>query len=232
VAEPARVAIVTGISRGFGKAVATALLDDGWTVVGDARDEAALAALPADERLEAVTGDITDDAHLEELCTRAAALGSIRLVVNNAGGLGPSPLPRLLEIDPAALRELFAVNTVAQLRLLQLAVPRMGEGGVVVNVTSDASVEHYEGWGAYGATKAALDLISGVLGAEAPTIRFYALDPGDMRTAMHQAAFPGEDISDRAAPEERAPAVLELVRGDLPSGRYRAEQLLEHLKNP
>lgn len=226
MAEPARVAIVTGISRGFGKAVASVLLDDGWIVVGDARDAAGLAELPPNDRLEAVAGDITDDAHLEDLCARAAARGPIRLVVNNAGGLGPSPLPRLLDVDPDALRELFAVNTVAQLRLVQRAVPRMDDGAVVVNVTSDASVEHYEGWGAYGATKAALDLLTGVLAAETPTIRFYALDPGDMRTAMHQAAFPGEDISDRADPEQRAPAVLTLAQGDLPSGRYRAEQLL------
>jgi NAD(P)-dependent dehydrogenase (short-subunit alcohol dehydrogenase family) len=225
-----RVAIVTGISRGFGNAVARVLLEAGWTVVGDARDAARLdeaaAELPRSENLETVAGDITDESHLEELCLRASRRGRLELVVNNAGGLGPSPLPRLLDLDVRELEELFRVNTTAQLRLLQLAVPLLTERGTVVNVTSDASVEHYDGWGAYGATKAALDLLTGVLGVEAPHVRFYALDPGDMRTAMHQAAFPGEDISDRAAPEDRAPALLKLLNGDLPSGRYRAEQLL------
>jgi NAD(P)-dependent dehydrogenase (short-subunit alcohol dehydrogenase family) len=230
VAEQPRVAIVTGISRGFGRAVARVLLDDGWTVVGDARDapalQAAAADLPSPDRIEAVPGDITDEEHLQELCRRAAARGRLELVVNNAGGLGPSPLPRLLDVDVDAVCDLFVVNTAAALRLAQLAAPVMPDGGAVVNVTSDASVEHYEGWGAYGATKAALDLLTGVLAAEAPRLRWYALDPGDMRTAMHQAAFPGEDISDRAAPEERAPALLALVTGDLPSGRYRADDLL------
>ncbi len=223
---PDRVAIVTGVSRGFGNAVARVLLDEGWIVVGDARDEAALRELAANENLEAIAGDIQDDTHLRELVARAGARGELQLVVNNAGGLGPSPLPRLLDIDAGDLADLFRVNTVAQLRLLQLAVPVMGNRGTVVNVTSDASVQHYEGWGAYGATKAAIDLMTGVLAEETPGIRFYALDPGDMRTVMHQAAFPGEDISDRAAPEERAPAILKLLGGNLPSGRYRAEELL------
>jgi NAD(P)-dependent dehydrogenase (short-subunit alcohol dehydrogenase family) len=230
VAEPARVAIVTGISRGFGRAVASVLLDDGWTVVGDARDAAALQAaadaLPHPENVEAVPGDITDEAHLQELCRRAAGRGRLELVVNNAGGLGPSPLPPLLDVDPGELRDLFVVNTVAALRLLQLAVPAMPDGAAIVDVTSDASVEHYEGWGAYGATKAALDLLTGVLAVERPALRWYALDPGDMQTAMHQAAFPGEDISDRSRPEERAPAILALLRSDRPSGRYRAEEFL------
>ena len=230
VGSDGRVAIVTGISRGFGNAVAGALLEAGWTVVGDARDAARLAeaaaALPRSENLEAIAGDVTDESHLEELCLRASRRGRLELVVNNAGGLGPSPLPRLLDLDVHELQDLFRVNTTAPLRLLQLAVPLLTEGGTVVNVTSDASVEHYDGWGAYGATKAAIDLLTGVLGVETPHVRFYALDPGDMRTAMHQAAFPGEDISDRAAPEDRAPALLKLLNGDLPSGRYRADELL------
>lgn len=227
---PDRVAIVTGISRGFGNAVARVLLDAGWIVVGDARDavqlEQAAAALPHPENLDAIPGDATTESHLQELCARATARGRLELVVNNAGALGPSPLPRLLEVDVGDLRDLFWVNTISPIRLLQIAVPSMREGGTVINVTSDAGVEHYEGWGAYGATKAAVDLFTGVLAVEAPNVRFYALDPGDMRTAMHQAAFPGEDISDRAAPEERAPAVLSLLRSDLPSGRYRAAEIL------
>jgi NAD(P)-dependent dehydrogenase (short-subunit alcohol dehydrogenase family) len=228
--ESPRVAIVTGISRGFGSAVARSLLVEGWLVVGDARDEVALheaaSALPRAENLEALAGDINDESHLRELVDRATARGELALVVNNAGALGPSPLPRLLEVDVRELEELFRVNTIAQLRLLQLAVPSMSAGAAIVNITSDASVESYEGWGAYGATKAAIDRLTGVLAAEAPSLRFYALDPGDMQTAMHQAAFPGEDISDRAEPADRAPAVLKLVDGDLPSGRYRAEALL------
>jgi NAD(P)-dependent dehydrogenase (short-subunit alcohol dehydrogenase family) len=224
------VAIVTGISRGFGNAVARVLLDAGWIVVGDARDavtlEHAATALPHPENLEAIPGDATTESHIQELCARANERGRLELVVNSAGALGPSPLPRLLEVDVGELRDLFWVNTISPIRLLQIAVPSMRDGGTVINVTSDASVEHYEGWGAYGATKAAVDLLTGVLAVEAPHLRFYALDPGDMRTAMHQAAFPGEDISDRAAPEERAPAVLRLLRGDLPSGRYRASDLL------
>lgn len=227
---PDRVAIVTGISRGFGNAVARVLLDAGWIVVGDARDAVQLAqaaaALPHPENLDAIPGDATTESHLQELCARATARGRLELVVNNAGALGPSPLPRLLEVDVGDLRDLFWVNTISPIRLLQIAVPSMREGGTVINVTSDAGVEHYEGWGAYGATKAAVDLFTGVLAVEAPNVRFYALDPGDMRTAMHQAAFPGEDISDRAAPEERAPAVLSLLRSDLPSGRYRAAEIL------
>ena len=228
--DRAQVAIVTGVSRGFGNAVARVLLEGGWSVIGDARNAAALeeaaAGLPHPENLDVIAGDITDESHLQELCEHASRRGRLQLVVNNAGGLGPSPLPRLLDVDVRVLHDLFWVNTVSQLRLLQLAVPSMHERATVINVTSDASVEKYEGWGAYGATKAALDLLTGVLAAEAPAVRFYALDPGDMRTAMHQAAFPGEDISDRATPEERAPAVLKLVNGELPSGRYRAEELL------
>ena len=216
------VAIVTGVSRGFGKAVAQVLLDAGWHVVGDARD---VSTLPQSD-LDVVAGDILDEAHLQELVARARDRGSLDLLVNNAGALGPSPLPQLRDVEPAVFAELFRVNTVAQLRLIQLPLPTLADGACVVNVTSDAGVEHYEGWGAYGATKAALDLVTGVLGVEVPGVRWYALDPGDIRTDMHQAAFPGEDISDRADPADRAPAVLRLVEGSLPSGRYRAEELL------
>ena len=219
------VAIVTGVSRGFGKAVVQVLLDAGWHVVGDARDVSAVQMSGA-ENLDVLAGDILDEAHLQELVERARDRGGLDLLVNNAGALGPSPLPRLRDVEPAVFAELFRVNTVAQLRLIQLALPVLADGACVVNVTSDAGVEHYEGWGAYGATKAALDLVTGVLGVEVPGVRWYALDPGDIRTDMHQAAFPGEDISDRADPADRAPAVLRLVEGSLPSGRYRAEELL------
>lgn len=216
------VAIVTGVSRGFGSAVAKVLLDAGWHVIGDARDVSGLQ----ESDLDVVAGDILDEAHLQELVARARDRGGLDLLVNNAGALGPSPLPRLRDVEPGDLAELFRVNTVAQLRLIQLALPALADGACVVNVTSDAAVEHYEGWGAYGATKAALDLLTGVLGVEVPGVRWYALDPGDLRTDMHQAAFPGEDISDRADPAERAPAVLRLVEGSRPSGRYRAEEIL------
>lgn len=230
--EPSRtrVAIITGISRGFGKAVTDLLLSHGWLVVGDARDRSRLAAAHkagAEHGLHLVPGDVLEEDHLAKLVETATRdEHRIDLLVNSAGALGPSPLPRLKEAKPGDLELLFRTNTIAPLRLVQLALPKMADRGCVIDISSDAGVEHYPGWGPYGATKAALDLYTGVLGVEEPYVRFYALDPGDMRTDMHQAAFPGEDISDRAEPEERAPAVLKLVDSDLPSGRYRAEELL------
>jgi NAD(P)-dependent dehydrogenase (short-subunit alcohol dehydrogenase family) len=216
-----RHAIVTGISRGFGNAVARALVAGEWRVIGDARDADALAGLG--DGITAVPGDINDERHLRDLVDHAPR---IDLLVNNAGALGPSPLPRLVDMNTDELVELFRVNTAAQLRLVQLALPRMRAGGCVINITSDAAVEHYPGWGAYGATKAALDLLTGVLAEEVSGIRFYALDPGDLRTDMHQAAFPGEDISDRPLPETVVPGFLRLLDDDLPSGRYKAADLV------
>jgi NAD(P)-dependent dehydrogenase (short-subunit alcohol dehydrogenase family) len=205
----------------LGRALVRALADVGWRVVTDARDAAALAGLgPA---VVAVPGDITDAEHRAALVE--AAGDRIDLVVNNAGGLGLSPLPSLTGYPLDALRELFDVNVVAPLGLIQEAVPRLADGAVVVNITSDASVAAYEGWGGYGATKAALDHIGRALAVERPDLRVLTIDPGDMRTQMHQDAFPGEDISDRPPPEASVPAIIALIEGSQPSGRYRASEV-------
>jgi NAD(P)-dependent dehydrogenase (short-subunit alcohol dehydrogenase family) len=223
-----RTAIVTGASRGLGLALARALAERGWRLVIDARGAAALEAAreelaAAATPVVAVPGDIADEAHRRELV--AAAGEPIDLVVNNASLLGPSPLPPVAELAPADLEEILRANVVGPLGLIRLAVPHMPEGGRVVNVTSDAAVEPYEGWGGYGASKAALDQLTRILAAERPDLRVYAVDPGDMRTRMHQAAFPGEDISDRPPPEESVPGLLALIDGELPSGRYAAREL-------
>jgi NAD(P)-dependent dehydrogenase (short-subunit alcohol dehydrogenase family) len=216
-----RTAIITGGSRGLGLALVRALVSEGWRVVTDARDGDALhRAVDGLPGVTAVPGDMTDAAHRQALVQ--AAGGTVGLLVNNAGGLGPSPLPPLAEYPLDALGALFTVNVVAPLGLIQAVLPHLAPDGVIVNITSDASVEAYEGWGGYGATKAALDHMGRVLAVERPDVRVLSIDPGDMRTQMHQDAFAGEDISDRPLPEEVVPDVLAVVRGHLPSGRYRA----------
>lgn len=227
------VAIVTGASRGLGLALAGRLAAAGWALVLDGRHGGPLEELsafldgaPAPVRV--VQGDVTDASHREALIAEAEGLGGLDLLVNNAGGLGPSPLPRVERIPLAALAELFEVNVLAPLALVQLGLPLLARsGGAVVAVTSDAAVEQYEGWSAYGATKAALEQLHNVLEVEVPSIRVYRFDPGDMRTQMHQDAFPGEDISDRPPPEVAAAALLRLIEGSPPSGRYRAAELSE-----
>jgi NAD(P)-dependent dehydrogenase (short-subunit alcohol dehydrogenase family) len=220
-----RTAIVTGGSRGLGRALVRTLADAGWTVVTDARDGAALAEVVSGlgPAVIAVPGDLNDPHHRSELV--AAAGDRIDLLVNNAGGLGPSPLPALADYPLAELADLFTVNVVAQLGLIQAALPRLAPGAVIVDITSDASVEAYAGWGGYGATKAALDHVGRVLAVERPELRVLTVDPGDMRTKMHQDAFPGEDISDRPPPEASVPGILALIEGAEPSGRYRAAEV-------
>ncbi|HEV3211841.1 MAG TPA: SDR family oxidoreductase [Acidimicrobiales bacterium] len=224
-----RTAIITGGSRGFGRALAGALVGDGWTVAADGRDAAALGdvANALGDRLHAIVGDVTDAAHRAALVEATRRLGGLDLLVNNASTLGPSPLPRLSELPLDAVIDVTEVNVVAPLALTQLALPLLrASGGAVLNVTSDAAVEAYEGWGLYGASKAALEQLSNVLAVEEPDVRVWWLDPGDMRTDMHQAAFPGEDISDRPLPETVVPSVLRLLAARPPSGRLRAADAL------
>jgi NAD(P)-dependent dehydrogenase (short-subunit alcohol dehydrogenase family) len=230
--ESTRTAIVTGASRGLGLALARELAALGWNLVVDARNADALAAAHATFAVPghtvAVPGDVADPAHREALIAAAWDMGGLDLLVNNASALGPSPLPPLAEIDLAAFEAVLRTNTVAPLALIQEALPLLdARGGRILNVTSDAAVEGYEGWGGYGASKAALEQLSNVLAAEHPGLRVYWVDLGDMRTQMHQDAFPGEDISDRPPPEESVPGLLVLIEGDQPSGRYQARSLAE-----
>ena len=218
-------AIVTGGSRGLGRALVRTLHDLGWNVVTDGRDPDELARSVADldaERVHAVVGNVTDEAHRRQLVEAAARFGPLTLLVNNASTIGPSPMPRLADFALDAWRQVFEVDVVAPLGLVQLALPVLAPGGQIVNITSDAATGSYEGWGGYGSAKAALEQLSNVLAAEHPDVAVYWVDPGDMRTQMHQDAFPGEDISDRPPPEESVPGLLALVLGDFPSGRYQA----------
>lgn len=226
-------AIVTGASRGFGYELAASLARLGWSVVIDARDGSALKAAAAEidrvgpGRVLSVVGDVSDRLHARHLVDSAVGVGDFRLLVNNASILGPSPQPNLGEYPIDVLEEVFRVNVLAPISLSQLALPYLREyQGAVVNITSDAAVVPYEGWGGYGASKAALEQASSVLAVEEPGVVVYWFDPGDMRTQMHQEAFPGEDISDRPLPATRVPALIELLERRLPGGRYTAEGLL------
>ncbi|MGW0661865.1 SDR family NAD(P)-dependent oxidoreductase [Streptodolium elevatio] len=226
------VALITGASRGLGLSLAHGLAERGWTLVVTARGGDELAWAAADLRTETsvvtVTGDVSDPGHRRELARTVAGLGGLDLLVNNAGTLGVSPLPPIAEYPAADLESVFRINTVAPLALVQALLPQLDAAkGTVVNITSDASVEAYPGWGGYGASKAALDHITGTLAAENPGIRFYAVDPGDMRTVMHQDAFPGEDISDRPEPGTVVPALLALLDRRPESGRHRASDFTE-----
>ena len=224
-------ALVTGASRGLGRALASGLAAAGYALVIDARDERSLrlaadgirAGVPGAD-VTALPGDVTDPAHRAVL--RAAA-GEIDLLVNNAGTLGATPLPALADYPLEELRAAFEANVIAPIALTQLFLPALRErGGAVLNVTSDAAIEPYAGWGGYGAAKAAIEQASNVFAAEESAIHLWWVDPGDLRTDMHQAAFPGEDISDRPLPESVVPALIRLVAERLPSGRYRAAELV------
>jgi NAD(P)-dependent dehydrogenase (short-subunit alcohol dehydrogenase family) len=227
------VATITGASRGFGRAVAVRLVEQGWDVVIDGRDGTALEAAAAElraanpaARVVAVTGDVADASHRAALAAAFRSLGRLDLLVNNASVLGPSPQPRLGDYPLDVLEHVYRVNVVGPVGLIQVALPLLAaSGGTIVNITSDAAVEGYEGWGGYGSSKAALEQVSRVLAAEQPDVRVYWFDPGDMRTQMHQEAFPGEDISDRPQPGTVVPALLRLLADTPPSGRYRAAEL-------
>jgi len=222
-------ALVTGASRGLGRALAAALSDRGWRLVVDGRDAdrlaAAVAAFPHADHVIAVAGDVADPGHRSAL---ADAVGPrLDLLVNNASELGPSPLPPLADLHLDAFARILSVNAVAPLALVQAVLPALRRGsGRIVNISSDAAVEPYAGWGGYGASKAALDHLSAVLAVELPELSVYAVDPGDMATDMHQAAEPGEDLSGLPAPETVVPALLALIEGGRPSGRYRAADLV------
>jgi NAD(P)-dependent dehydrogenase (short-subunit alcohol dehydrogenase family) len=224
------VAIVTGASQGLGLALADELARQSWALVVDARRrdrlEAAVTRLATRTDVVGIAGDVTDSDHRAAIAAAAAKLGPVQLLVNNASTLGANPLPSLRDIEPAVLRRVFDVNTVAPLALVQVLGPVMVDGATVVNVTSDAGAEAYEGWGGYGAAKAALEHASRVLAVERPDLRVLVVDPGDMRTEMHQDAFPGEDISDRLAPAASVPGLMALINGDQPSGRYEARTLV------
>lgn len=221
-------AIITGGSRGLGLALARALAERGWSLVLDARgaealEQAARELAPVTE-VRAIPGDVADDAHRRALVAAAEELGGPDLLVNNASLLGPSPQPRLADYPLDTFRAVYEANVTAPLALIQLALPLLTQSpqGGILNVTSDAGVEGYEGWGGYGSSKAALEQLSKVLAAEHPGLRVWWVDPGDMNTRMHQDAYPGEDISDRPPPEESVPGLLRLLDEDRPSGRYRA----------
>jgi NAD(P)-dependent dehydrogenase (short-subunit alcohol dehydrogenase family) len=224
-------ALVTGAARGFGLALTTALVARGATVVVDGRDAAALRAatdaLAGPGRVVAVPGDITDPAHRGALLGATREAGVLDLLVHNAGELGPSPLPTLAELAPHALAAIYETNVLAPFALTRLLLPllRSAPAPAVITLSSDAAVEAYPGWGGYGSSTAALDQLAAVLGVEEQAVRVYAFDPGDMRTDMHQRAFPGEDISDRPEPATVVPALLRLLADRPPSGRYRAADL-------
>jgi NAD(P)-dependent dehydrogenase (short-subunit alcohol dehydrogenase family) len=223
-------AIITGASQGLGLALSFGLARRGWDLVIDARRADALerAAYELSDvgagRVTAIAGDVADDWHRGALID--AAGDRIDLLVNNASSLGPSPMPAVARYPLAELERVYQMNVLAPLALIQLALPAIPAQGRILNITSDAAVEPYEGWGGYGSSKAALEQLTAILAAEHPWLRIYAVDPGDMRTAMHQAAFPGEDISDRPPPEDSVPGLLELIEGDLPSGRYQAREIM------
>jgi NAD(P)-dependent dehydrogenase (short-subunit alcohol dehydrogenase family) len=224
-----RTALITGASRGLGLALAKGLAVRRWRLLIDARDARALDAarreLAQHTDVTAIAGDVTDAAHRRALSVAARAAGGLDAVVNNAGALGPSPMPSLLDYPLDALADLLRANVIAPLGVVQAMRDQLKPDARIVNITSDAAVEPYAGWGGYGSSKAALEQLSAILAAENPAWRAYWVDPGDMRTQMHQDAFPGEDISDRPLPEASVPGLIELLEGDYPSGRYKAREV-------
>ena len=222
-------AVITGASQGLGRAMARALAERGWSLVVDARHADQLATAVAGlAAVTAIPGDVTDPAHRAAIAAAVTPDGRLDLLVNNASRLGPSPQPALRLYPPDELGQVYQTNVLAPLALFQLlAGPLTSAGGALVNVSSDAAADAYPGWGGYGSAKAALDQLTAVLATEEPGLRCYAFDPGDMRTAMHQRAFPGEDISDRPEPEVAAAALLRLLGQRPPSGRYRASDYPE-----
>ena len=225
-----KTALITGASRGLGLALAQGLAARGWNLIITARDEDRLRSvrdeLATRTHVAAIAGDVADPAHRNALAVLARGHAGLDAVINNASDLGPSPLPNLLEYPLDALTAVLDTNVIAPLGVLQAVRDELKQAARVINVTSDAAANAYNGWGGYGASKAALEQLSAVFAAENPSIKVYWVDPGDLRTDMHQAAFPGEDISDRPPPEVRVPAFVTLLESDLPSGRYVAAELV------
>ncbi|MFW6184733.1 MAG: SDR family oxidoreductase [Chloroflexota bacterium] len=225
-----RTALITGASRGLGLALARTLAQRGWRLIVDARGKDALEAAAEEvgqwAEVTALAGDVADATHRRALGVAARAAGGLDAVINNASVLGPSPQPYLLDYPLPVLEEVYRVNVVAPLGVLQAVRHALKPEARVINITSDAAVEAYPGWGGYGSSKAALEQLSAILAAENPQWRVYWVDPGDMRTQMQQEAFPGEDISDRPLPERSVPGFLSLLYEDIPSGRYVARQLV------
>lgn len=222
-------ALITGASRGLGLALARQLAQHHWTLIIDARGAQALEAARAElsklTRVVAIPGDVTDAAHRQALAEVARSVGGLDAIVNNASTLGPSPQPNLLEYPLDVLERVYRTNVIAPLALIQAVQHEFKPSACIINITSDAGVEAYPGWGGYGSSKAALEQLSNVLAAEIPSLRVYWVDPGDMRTQMQQEAFPGEDISDRPLPEVSVPGLLALLTGNQPAGRYAARGL-------
>ena len=224
-----RTALITGASRGLGRALAVALARRGWNLIITSRDPERLRAardeLARLTHVAAIPGDVTDESHRRALAVLARGHGGLDAIINNAGALGPSPQPGLLDYPLDTLRWVLDTNVIAPLGVIQAVRSDLKPHARVINVTSDAAVNAYGGWGGYGSSKAALEQMSAILAAENSEIRVYWVDPGDMRTDMHQAAYPGEDISDRPLPEDRVPGFIVILECDLPSGRYVASEL-------
>ncbi len=220
------VALITGGSAGLGRALAQALAAEGWRVLVDGRDDQRLDTAVDGTGVVAIAGDVTNDWHRGALIDAVEREGGLDLLVHNASTLGPTPLPRLDAATAEELHQVWRTNVSAPFSLTVDLLPALvASHGVLLSISSDAGVEHYEGWGLYGASKAALDHLTLTFGEENPAIAAYAVDPGDMRTQMHQDAFPGEDISDRPLPETVVPHLLGLLAARPPSGRYRAAEL-------
>ena len=227
-----KTALITGASRGLGLALATELAQKGWNLIINGRNAKTLlkaqTTLSQHTTVEAISGDVIDEIHLLQFPERIEKFGGLDLIINNASTLGASPQPPLLEFPIEKIHTVFHTNVIAPLSLLQKIKGYLKPGAMIINISSDAAVEAYEGWGGYGSSKAALDHLTSILGKENPQWKIYAVDPGDMRTQMHQDAFPDEDISDRPAPEEVAlPGILKLIENALSSGRYSASQILK-----